>query len=201
MSDYPSQLLCREAPGAYVGEPAFSLWHFSEDPKLNRFEPHVPATNPDAPPLVWAIDSRHAPLYWFPRDCPRACIWPVSTTTSADRAAFFARGESRVHIIESSWIQRMQTAVLFAYRLPVEPFEPNSEVGGYWISHAPVEAAERVEITDLLARHAHAGIGLRTVGALGPLWATVVSSTVEFSGIRLRNSPTAVHQKQRAPGL
>lgn len=36
----------------------------SEDPSLGRFEPRDGK--------VWAIDTRHLPLYWFPRDCPRA---------------------------------------------------------------------------------------------------------------------------------
>jgi hypothetical protein len=52
------------------------LYHFSEDPNIHRFAPHVPRTNPTHPPAVWAIDADHAPLYWFPRDCPRVTIWP-----------------------------------------------------------------------------------------------------------------------------
>ena len=34
-----------------------------------------PATNPDQPPMVWTIDEVHAPLLWFPRDCPRITFW------------------------------------------------------------------------------------------------------------------------------
>lgn len=26
-------------------------------------------------PLVWAVDTRPAPLFWFPRDCPRGCTF------------------------------------------------------------------------------------------------------------------------------
>jgi hypothetical protein len=76
--DYPEQLLAREPAPPFEGEGPFALWHFSEDPSLERFRPHVPATNPRAQPLVWAVDTRHAPMFWFPRDCPRGCIWPVS---------------------------------------------------------------------------------------------------------------------------
>ena len=49
------------------------------------------------------------------------------------------------------------------------------------------EPLECVELGDLLARHAEAGIELRIVPALTPLWERVVASTLEFSGIRLRN--------------
>ena len=45
-----------------------------------------------------------------------------------------------------------------------------------------------MELGDLLARHADAGIELRMVDNLWPLWERVVASTLEFSGIRLRNA-------------
>ena len=33
--------------------------HFSEDASIREFVPHVPATNPDHRPAVWAIDADH----------------------------------------------------------------------------------------------------------------------------------------------
>jgi hypothetical protein len=41
-------------------------------------------------------------------------------------------------------------------------------------------------IEDLIARHAAAGIPLRTEANLWPLWDQVVASSLEYSGIRLR---------------
>ena len=32
-------------------------------------------------------------MFWFPRYCPRGCVWPVSTTTAADRERFFGHGD------------------------------------------------------------------------------------------------------------
>src|SRR5215475_2723903 len=43
-TDYPAHLLAREPAPPYEGEGPFALWHFSEDPSLSRFLPHVPAT-------------------------------------------------------------------------------------------------------------------------------------------------------------
>jgi hypothetical protein len=77
-TDYPVHLLAREPAPPYVGEGPFAVWHLSEDPSLGRFLPRRRAANSTAPPLVWAVDTRHAPMFWFPRDCPRGCIWPVS---------------------------------------------------------------------------------------------------------------------------
>jgi hypothetical protein len=53
---------------------------------------------------------------------------------------------------------------------------------------AGVEPSEVVELGDLLARHADAMIELRIVPNLWPLWEAVAASTLECSGIRLRNA-------------
>jgi hypothetical protein len=62
----------------------------------------------------------------------------------------------------------------------------------FWVSAETVDAIERVELGDLLALHAAAGIELRVVPRLLELWERVVASTLDYSGIRLRNAaPTA----------
>jgi hypothetical protein len=186
--DYPEHLLSRAPPPRYEGEGPFALWHFSEDPSLGRFRPHVPATNPAARPLVWAVDTRHAPLFWFPRDCPRGCIWPVSATTGEDRERFFGTSAAdRIHVTEAGWLARMQACRLYAYQLPARAFRPH-EVGGYWVCDDEVEAVGREIIDDLLGRHAGAGIELRITPSVWPFWRRVASSTVGFSGLRLRNA-------------
>ena len=76
------------------------LYHFSEDPNIQRFVPHVPRTNPTHPPAVWAIDADHAPLYWFPRDCPRVTIWPLRPDDSALFQERLTTVAMRVHAIE-----------------------------------------------------------------------------------------------------
>ena len=187
--DYPEHLLAREAAPRYAGEGPFALWHYSEDPSLGRFLPHVPVTNPQAPPLVWAVDTRHAPMFWFPRDCPRGCIWPVSTTTAEDRERFFGQSAAnRVHVIESGWLDRVRACLLYAYRLPAEAFRPHEVVGGYWVAGEPVEAIAREVVDDLLGRPASAGIELRVTPSIWPFWRQVTASTVAFSGSRLRNA-------------
>lgn len=188
--DYPVELLSREPAPAYRGEGEFALWHFSEDPNLGRFCPR-PA-GPGTPALVWAVDTRHAPMFWFPRDCPRGCIWSVSTTTPADRERFFGQSDaSRIHVVEAGWLDRVQVGRLYAYRLPTDVFRPH-EVGGYWVTPEQVDAVERVVVDDLLGRHARAGIEVRITPSIWPFWRQVADSTVEFSGSRLRN--TAPHR-------
>lgn len=187
-ADYPEHLLAREPAPPYAGEGGFELWHFSEDPSLGRFLPHTPATNPQAPPLVWAVDTRHAPMFWFPRDCPRGCIWPTSATSAEDRERFFGQSDAcRIHVIEAAWLDRMLACRLYAYRLPAGPFRPH-KVGGYWVTDQPVEAIDRADAGDLLARHARARIELRITPTIWPFWRQVAGSTVGFSGSRLSNA-------------
>jgi hypothetical protein len=183
----------REPPPPYEGEGPFALWHYSEDPSLARFEPR-PVADPAAPAVVWAIDTRHAPSFWVPRDCPRGCIWPGARTTAADREGFFGPTASgRLHVMESAWLDRLRACRLYAYRLPTSPFT-RDQVGGYWTSREPVDALERITCGDLLARHAEARIELRVTPSIWPFWHRVIASTVEFSGSRLRNaSPEPTH--------
>ena len=176
----------REPAPSYVGEGLHALWHVSENPTIERFEPHVSATAASGDARVWAVDTRHLPLYWFPRECPRGTFWATSHTTRED--AELLGSASRVHIVETAWLERMHNAHVVAYRVPEATFTPDGEVGGYWLSRASVEPLDLVELGDLVARHEAAGIVLRSVPSLWPIWNRVIASSLEFSGIRLHNA-------------
>ena len=90
-----------------------------------------------------------------------------------------------MHGLESAWLERMRTTRVVAYRLPDASFEPEDR---FWVTRETVEPLALVELGDLLARHAEARIELRVAPALYPLWDSVVASTLDFSGIRLRNA-------------
>jgi hypothetical protein len=175
-----------EAALPYRGEGRHALWHVSEDDSIRRFEPHRPPTSSLDEPLVWAVDTRHLPLYWFPRDFPRATFWAISTTSEADVTRFLAGERSRrVHVVEPDRLGQMRTQRVVAYRLPEATFERWDR---FWISRDPVEPLELVELGDLVERHEQAGIELRTEPELLRFWDEVVASTLDFSGIRLRNA-------------
>jgi Family of unknown function (DUF6886) len=172
----------RQEPPAYRGEGPHALWHVSEEPAIRRFEPRDGR--------VWAIGTRLLPLYWFPRDCPRATFWADSGTTGEDVARFLAGDRSRrVHVVEPDWLEPMRTTRVFAYRMPEQCFVENED--RFWISAEPVEPLELVELGDLVARHEAAGIELRTESKLPGFWDEVIASSLGFSGIRLRNARMA----------
>jgi hypothetical protein len=167
------------------------LLHFSEDPTITRFVPHVAATAQQPEAYVWALDADQAPAYWFPRQCPRAMAWVVPDTTAPDRDRILGAGSGeRVHVIEYGWLEAMRTVRLYAYRLPAAPFRPFGAPRPHaYVATCPVDPLGRPEpVGDLFACHAAAGIQLRVLPNLWPFWDEVITSTVEFSGIRLRNA-------------
>ena len=82
----------------------------------------------------------------------------------------------------------MRAVRLYAYRMPPEPFDVVEDDRFYIASTTGRTAIERVELGDLLARHADAGVELRVAPSLYPLWDKVIETTLDFSGIRLRNA-------------
>src|SRR5688500_6852225 len=96
--------------------------HFSEDPSISQFVPHVARTATEPTAYVWADDSAHAPSYWFLRQSPRATAWVTTETTEADRQRILGPHTARVHLIEYAWLNRVQTAKVFAYRFDAPDF-------------------------------------------------------------------------------
>lgn len=165
--------------------------HFSEDPTIARFAPHVAATAQQPEAYVWAVGADRCPDYWFPRQCPRAMAWIVPTTTDADRERIIGAGSGvRVHAIEYSWLPAIQSVRLYAYRLPAAPFRAiGSPESHAMVATEPVTPLGPPEpVGDLLSLHEQAGIQLRVLDNLWPFWDCVIISTLGFSGIRLRNA-------------
>ncbi|MFD9700732.1 DUF6886 family protein [Lentzea sp. NPDC059081] len=162
--------------------------HFSEDPAITRFVPHLAATARQPGEYVWAVDASRSPDYWFPRQCPRAMAWTVPGSSGEDRDRIIGPGcGSRVHAVEYGWLERMRTVELYAYRFDAAPFRPfgdNAVVATEPV--VPLGPAERVG--DLFELHERAGIALRVLPSLWPFWDAVTTSSLGWSGIRLRNA-------------
>ena len=169
----------RPAPGEVL--------HFSEDPTITGFFPHVAATSAEPDPYVWAVGADRCPDYWFPRDCPRAMAWTVPGSTDADRDLIVGPGcGDRVHAIEYRWLDALRATRLYAYRLPAEPFHPIGEHSHALVATVPVTPlGPPVPIGDLLTLHEEAGIHLRAMHNVWPFWDAVQQSTLGWSGIRL----------------
>ena len=171
------------------------LFHFSEDPSIERFEPRpVLVAAERGPgrewlngPLVWAIDEAHQPLYFFPRECPRILLWRTPATTQADLARWWRGGDRRMLAhVEAAWLERLASTTLYRYAFDPEPFESIEDVG-MWVARSAVRPTAVEAIDDLPAALAAADvelIALPDLLALKGVW----QSSLFASGTRLRNA-------------
>ncbi len=164
------------------------LLHFSGDPGITLFRPQLAATASDPEPLVWAIDEAHAPSYWFPRDCPRACCWVAAKPVSNAGLALLGPSATRLHAIEEGWLEPTRACRLYAYEFDAALFESRDAEAGYWVTRQAIAPLSVTPMGNLLARHAEAGIELRILGNLWPLIDAIVGSGLEFSIIRKANA-------------
>ncbi len=175
-------------------EMARPLYHFSEDPDIRVFKPRA-RSNRSGPewlrrPLVWAVAESHAFLYLFPRDCPRILVWPIGGSTVEDVATWLpgleTDGWGAVAHVETAWQARLESAVLYRYRLPAAGFEVVGDVG-MWVCRRPVRPLARETLSNLPGHLAANGVLLRVMADLTPLKG-VWDSSLHASGIRLKNA-------------
>jgi len=164
------------------------LYHFSEEPDIARFVPRAPLANSAMEPLVWTIDHIHAPLYFFPRDCPRAAFWPLPTTTADDRTRFYSGTSAAMVIaIEYAWLERLQSTRLYRYEMPEATFVSRQDHGVH-ISRAAVVPQRVSPMGNLISCLNEANVELRLCTRLAPLVRVLLPSTLHYSCIRLRNA-------------
>lgn len=164
--------------------PVPTLFHFSHDPSIVRFEPRPGRLDE---PLVWAVEESHAWSYCVPRDCPRACFWAGPETSQADIDRFLGGISKRVDmVLEDRWVILHEAARIWRYTMPGDSFSLMDATAGHWVSHVGVSPLEVVELTDLPGEIRAAGVTLRSLPSIIDLWRQVIGSTLEFSGTRLK---------------
>jgi hypothetical protein len=161
------------------------LFHVSEEPGIARFEPR-PSPYADEP-VVWAIDADRLHNYLLPRDCPRVTYYAGPETAAADVERFLGASPA-VIAVESAWLERLRSCRLYCYHLPLQTFTCVDECAGYFVSRRPVVPTHVQAVGDVLAALLGRGVELRFVPDLWSLRDTVVSSTLRFSLIRMRNA-------------
>lgn len=171
------------------------LFHFSEDPTIALFVPRPVRVSAERPPgmawlngpLVWAVADKHQPMYLFPRECPRILLWVTLTTRAEDYDYWWQGSRSRVRAyIEKAWFERVESATIYRYEMPVPPFEDLHDAG-MWVSKTAVKPLRLDALSNLLEEHRAHDVELRVVETHLPLkgvWRT----SLHASGIRLCNA-------------
>jgi uncharacterized protein DUF6886 len=161
------------------------LFHISEQPGIERFEPRVPDAGGEA--VVWAIDEIRLRNYLVPRDCPRVTYYAGPKTTRMDVERFLGSSEAVV-AIERGWFERLRSCRLYCYEMPAATFECADSCAGYFVSRLPVVPTGVRVVDDPISELLWRGVALRIVPTLWPLRDAVVASTLQFSMIRMRNA-------------
>jgi hypothetical protein len=161
------------------------LFHVSEEPGIERFEPR--ASEYADQPVVWAIDAPRLRNYLVPRDCPRVTYYSGGETTAADVERFLGSSLA-VIAVEGGWLERLHSCRLYFYHLPSETFECKDESAGYFVSREPVVPAGVEVFDDPIAELLKRGVELRFVPSLWPLRDAVAASSLQLSLIRLRSA-------------
>ena len=167
------------------GDPVVLL-HYSEDPDITAFEPHVPHTNPDARAAVWAIDPERSPLYWFPRHCPRVAIWANDDDQRQTLKTRFASDAARLQFTPRSWCDEIGACRLYEYRFDPAPFTPWPDAEGQWVAYERVDPTAIEPVGNLLERHSRASVELRFVDDLTLVRRQALEGDLPFSVVRFR---------------
>jgi Family of unknown function (DUF6886) len=158
--------------------------HYSEDPAIERFVPHVPVTNPAAGAHVWGIEPAYAPLYWFPRDCARVTVWAHDDEQRARLHRTWACAGRRLHFVGAGTEAAMRSTELFEYAFAPEPFVPWADAEGQWVADVEMRPRAVRPMGDLVAAHEDAGVELRFDTDLSARRDEVVASGLPFSIVR-----------------
>jgi hypothetical protein len=165
-----------------------TVFHYSEDGTIERFVPQVAPSNPSHPPAVWALDREHAPLYWFPRNCPRISVWAYDAEQQARLSERFQTDASRICAAETAWLAAVRDARVYEYSFDAAKFAPWAEADGQYISGDVLTPDDVVLLDDVLSRHAQHEVELRFTPKLGRLMDEMLESRLPFSFVRIRDA-------------
>lgn len=160
--------------------------HFSEDGAIERFVPRPAPSDPAQPPGVRAVGPEHAPLYWFPRHCPRVSVWASTSAQQELLEERFDTDAARICAVESGWLDRIRACELYRYEFDMADFRPENQPG-HFVAVQTVEPVARVRLDDLLGMHAAAGVELRLAPKLGHLVDRILDSGLPYHLVRLRD--------------
>jgi hypothetical protein len=126
----------------------------------------------------------------------RVTFYAGPETSAADVETFLGTSPAVV-AVEAAWLERLRSCRLHCYYFLRETFECVDECAGYFVSRVPVVPARIEVIDDPIAELLKRGVELRFMPNLGALRDAVVSSSLQFSLIRMRNALPRVTVSQK----
>lgn len=167
------------------------LFHVSEEPNIEVFNPRTPTRNDlnKNVGLVWAIDEERLPNFLTPRDCPRVTYHFGKNTSDCDKNKFFTSSSVKhVVVIENNWFERMKNTTLYLYEFDISEFELQDEIAGYYVSKAPQIPISKHQVSDLFSELIQRNVEIRITDNLWKIADEVKESTLNWSLCRMNNA-------------
>ena len=167
------------------------LFHVSEDPNIQVFEPRLPLRKDldQSIGLIWAIDEARLPNFLTPRDCPRVAYYASERSTNADKNRFFSSPNFRhAVVIEKKWLSIMKNTTLYLYEFSSDDFILQDDNAGYYVAKTTQYPINKFILTDLFAELQKREVEVRIVDHLWEIADAVKASTLNWSLCRMGNA-------------
>ncbi len=169
------------------------IFHVSEEPGIEWFEPRLGQAFPEEGPLVFAIAETHLRNYLVPRNCPRVTYGATKTCKKADVDRYLEGDWARkVLAIEKDWLERAKVVSLFQYEFDSDLFLCLDAGAGTYVARETVAPKRVACIERPLEVLKGQGVKVRTLESLWPLHDEITQSSSQFSMIRMRNAKPRV---------
>lgn len=167
------------------------LFHVSEEPDIDVFEPRKPYRNDlmDSPPLVWAIDDERLPNFLTPRDCPRVTYHiPDGYEGFIEPGLFSSSRSTHVVAIESEWFNRMCETVLYLYEFKVNDFHLQDSIAGFYVSEIRQKPENMIIVDDIFKEQFKRNVEIRVLDNLFDLREKIIRTSLHWSMCRMGNA-------------
>lgn len=167
------------------------LFHVSEEPDIQVFEPRLPKRSDLDPAtgLVWSIEESKLSNFLTPRNSPRVAYHVSSQTTDSDKDRFFSSSSvTHALVIENRWFQTMRNTTLFLYEFTPTDFSLLDRVAGYYTATTTQYPIQKYVLNDLLQELIARNVEVRIVDHLWDLADAVKGSTLDWSLCRMANA-------------
>ena len=171
-----------------ITEKSMRLFHVSEEPDIQVFEPRIPKRNDldKSVGLVWAIDEARLPNFLTPRNCPRVAYYSTSNTTEQDKKKFFSSSTiSHALVVENQWFETICSTTLYLYEFYLDDFSLQDDVAGYYVAKTTQITKAKYEIKDIFGELIKRNVEIRMTDCLWDIAAEVKQSTLNWSLCRM----------------
>lgn len=157
------------------------LFHVSEDPGIEVFEPQSHPTWPDESPMIWAIAESHLRNYLLPRECPRVTYYALPECSDEDVETYLGDDRTKVVVtVEEKWLETIRNVTLWLYEFDPQGFSSFNPGAGYYVARSRQEPKAVTEINNVIDKIKAKGVDFRTVPYLWDICDEIVASSLQF---------------------